>query len=213
MIGGPIANTQFYVVDLHLQPLPVGVPGELCIGGDGLARGYFKMAELTNERFVRDPFADKPGARMYKTGDLVRWQADGKIEFLGRMDHQVKIRGFRIELGEIESVLAGHPGVREAVVVAREDVPGDKRLVAYLTAKDGEPPKVSELRGLLQAKLPEYMVPSAFVTLDRFPLTPNGKVDRKALPQPTKPEQRTDSCRQGRRRRLPWRKSGVRSSD
>ncbi len=184
LIGGPIANTQFYVVDLHLQPLPVGVPGELCIGGDGLARGYFKMAELTNERFVRDPFADKPGARMYKTGDLVRWQADGKIEFLGRMDHQVKIRGFRIELGEIESVLTGYPGVREAVVVAREDVPGDKRLVAYLTVKNGLPPKDSELRGLLQAKLPEYLVPSAFVTLDRFPLTPNGKVDRKALPQP-----------------------------
>ena len=126
----------------------------------------------------------KPGARMYKTGDLVRWQGEGKIEFLGRMDHQVKIRGFRIELGEIESVLVGHPAVREAVVVGREDVPGDKRLAAYLTAKDGLSPKEPELRGLLQAKLPQYMVPSAFVILDRFPLTPNGKVDRKALPQP-----------------------------
>ena len=121
---------------------------------------------------------------LYKTGDLARYLHDGAIEYLGRMDHQVKIRGFRIELGEIESVLAALPGVREAVVLAREDVPGDKRLAAYLTVKEGEPPKDSELRGLLRAKLPEYMIPSAFVVLDRFPLTPNGKVDRKALPRP-----------------------------
>jgi aspartate racemase len=180
-IGRPIANTQVYVLDRHMQPVPVGVPGELYIGGDGLAQGYLNQPELTAEKFVSNPFNGKAGARLYRAGDWVRWLPDGNIEFLGRIDNQVKIRGFRIELGEIESVLAGHPGVREAVVVLREDVPGDKRLVTYLTAKEGEPPKVSELRGLLQAKLPEYMVPSAFVTLDRFPMTPNGKVDRKAL--------------------------------
>ncbi len=183
-IGRPIANTQIHILDRHFQPVPIGVPGELHIGGIGLARGYHNRPELTAEKFIPDPFRSEPRARLYKTGDLARYLPNGAIEYLGRLDHQVKIRGFRIELGEIESVLAGLAGVREAVVVAREDVPGDKRLVAYLTAKDGEPSKVSELRGLLQAKLPEYMVPSAFVTLDRFPLTPNGKVDRKALPQP-----------------------------
>jgi amino acid adenylation domain-containing protein len=192
LIGGPIANTQFYVLDHRLRSVPVGIAGELWIGGDGLARGYFKRPELTREKFIHDPFYDKPAARMYKTGDLVRWQADGKIEFLGRTDHQVKIRGFRIELGEIESVLAGHPGVREAVVVVREDHPGDRRLVAYLTAKDGLPPTDSELRGLLLRKLPEYMVPFPFVILDALPLTPNGKVDRNALPAPQRAPAQSD---------------------
>ena len=181
-IGRPIANTQLYVVDRWGHPVPIGVPGELLIGGDGLARGYHNRPELTAEKFIPDPFRSEPGARLYKTGDLARYRADGAIEYLGRLDNQVKIRGFRIELGEIESVLAAYPAVREAVVLAREDVPGDKRLVAYLTLKEREPPKDSELRGLLRAKLPDYMVPSAFVILDRFPLTPNGKVDRKALP-------------------------------
>jgi amino acid adenylation domain-containing protein len=183
-IGQPIANTQLYILDPHLQPVPLGVTGELHIGGRGLARGYRNRPELTAERFIPDPFSDVPGARLYKTGDVAKLGEDGKIELLGRLDHQVKIRGFRIELGEIEAILSTHPNLLNAVVVAREDTPGDKRLVAYATAKNGEPPKASELRALLQNKLPEYMVPSAFVNLERFPLTPNGKVDRKALPKP-----------------------------
>ena len=154
------------------------------IGGPALARGYHNRTELTAEKFIADPFSDGAGARLYRTGDLARYLPDGDIEYLGRMDDQVKIRGFRIELGEIELVLAGFSGVREAVVAVREDIPGDKQLVAYLTVKEGEPPRDAELRGLLRTKLPEYMTPSAFVTLDRFPLTPNGKVDRKALPAP-----------------------------
>jgi amino acid adenylation domain-containing protein len=183
-IGQPIANTQLYILDPHLQPVPLGVTGELHIGGLGLARGYRNRPELTAERFIPDPFSDLPGARLYKTGDVARQREDGRIEVLGRLDHQVKIRGFRIELGEIEAVLATHPQLLSAVVVVREDTPGDKRLVAYVTVRDGVPPKLSELRGLLQDKLPDYMIPSAFVTLDRLPLTPNGKVDRKALPKP-----------------------------
>jgi acyl-coenzyme A synthetase/AMP-(fatty) acid ligase len=183
-IGAPIANTQLYVLDPQLQLLPAGVAGELHIGGLGLARGYRNRPELTAERFIPDPFSDRPGARLYKTGDVARLREDGRIEVLGRLDHQVKIRGFRIELGEIETVLAAHPDVLNAVVVVREDTPGDKRLVAYLTAKNGAVPKPSALRGLLQDKLPEYMIPSAFVALERLPLTPNGKVDRKALPKP-----------------------------
>jgi amino acid adenylation domain-containing protein len=183
-IGRPIANTTIYLLDKNLNPVPIGVPGELHIGGAGLARGYHNRPELTAEKFIPDPFSTEPGARLYKTGDKVRHLPDGNIEFLGRMDHQVKIRGFRIELGEIETVLGQCSSVGVCVVVVREDVPGDKRLVAYLTAKAGEPPNVSELRSLLQTKLPEYMVPSAFVTLDRFPLTPSGKLDRKALPMP-----------------------------
>jgi natural product biosynthesis luciferase-like monooxygenase protein/amino acid adenylation domain-containing protein len=182
LIGPPIANTEFYVLDKSLQAVPVGVSGELHIGGHGVARGYANRPELTAERFISDPFASGPGARLYKTGDSVRYRTDGRIEYLGRMDHQVKVRGFRIELGEIESVLAGHATVREAVVVVREDGPAGKRLVAYLTAKDSQSVDVSELRNLVRGKLPDYMVPSAFVALEKLPLTPNGKVDRKALP-------------------------------
>ena len=184
VIGIPIPDMQVYILDQHRQLVPIGVVGEMFVGGAGLAWGYLNRPELTREKFIDNPFSNKLGERLYRSGDLARYLPNGDIEYLGRNDDQVKIRGFRIELGEIESVLAGLPGVREAVVVAREDVPGDKRLVAYLTVKEEEPPRVSELRGLLQAKLPDYMVPSAFVTLDRLPLTPNGKVDRKALPAP-----------------------------
>ncbi|MEQ1514822.1 MAG: amino acid adenylation domain-containing protein, partial [Lysobacteraceae bacterium] len=183
-IGRPIANTQVYILDACGEPVPVGVAGEIHIGGDGVARGYWNREALTQERFVRDGFSADPQARMYKTGDLGRWLADGNIEYLGRNDFQVKLRGFRIELGEIEAKLAGCAGVREAVVLAREDVPGDKRLVAYLTAEAGAELSVAELRTRLSAQLPDYMVPSAFVVLDAFPLTPNGKLDRKALPAP-----------------------------
>jgi amino acid adenylation domain-containing protein len=183
-IGGPIANTQFYVVDRSGHPTPIGVPGELLIGGEGVARGYLGRPALTKEKFVADPFSDQPGARLYKTGDLVRRLSNGSVEYLRRLDQQVKIRGFRIELGEIETALAGCEAVREAVVVAREDEPGAKRLVAYVTVVGGEPPKDSELRDLLRAKLPEYMLPHAFMVLDRFPTTANGKVDRAALPRP-----------------------------
>jgi len=183
-IGRPIANTRIHILDRHYQPTPIGVPGELHIGGIGLARGYHNQPELTAEKFISDPFEIKPEALLYKTGDMARYLADGNIEYLGRLDHQVKIRGIRIELNEIESVLDVHPSVRKAVVVAREDVHGDKQLVTYMTGKNGVPPKASELRDLLKAKLPEYMMPAAFITLEQFPLTPNGKVDRKALPMP-----------------------------
>jgi amino acid adenylation domain-containing protein len=181
-IGGPIANTSFVVLDRHRRPVPVGVAGELHIAGHGLARGYRNRPELTAERFVLDPRSDERG-RLYATGDLVRWRDTGTLEFLGRIDHQVKLRGFRIELGEIEAGLREHERVREAVVVVREMGPGDTRLVAYLTA-DSPTLDAAELRALLRLKLPEYMIPSAFVTLNAFPLTPNGKVDRSALPMP-----------------------------
>jgi len=182
-IGKPIANTRIYILDGAGGPVPVGVTGEIYIGGAGVARGYLNRPELTAERFVADPFAQEPGARMYKTGDLGRWLVDGNIEFLGRNDFQVKIRGFRIELGEVEARLREYAGVREAVVMAREDEPGDKCLVAYYTASQaGEEVSVEELRTYLEAKLPEYMVPTKWVQLDALPLTPNGKLDRKALP-------------------------------
>ena len=182
-IGRPISNTQIYILDSHLQPVPVGVPGELHIGGAGLARGYLNRPELTEEKFIPNPFSNELGARLYKTGDKASCTPDGNIEYLGRFDHQVKIRGFRIELGEIESVLATYPEIREIVVVAREDIPGDKRLVAYVVSEN-DSLSVSQLRSYLRQKLPDYMLPSAFVTLKAMPLTPNGKIDRKALPAP-----------------------------
>jgi acyl-CoA synthetase (AMP-forming)/AMP-acid ligase II len=183
-IGRPIANTEIYLLDRNLQPVPVGVPGELFIGGDGVARGYLNRPALTQEKFIAHPFRPEPGARLYRTGDLARYRTDGVLEFLGRGDNQVKLRGHRIELGEIESALRRHSGVGEAVVVAREPTPGDQRLLAYLVAKGGPAPSAPELRRFLHEKLPDYMVPSTFVALDRLPLTPNGKVDRRALPEP-----------------------------
>ncbi len=183
-IGRPIANTQIYILDPQLQPVPIGVPGELHIGGIGLARGYLNRPDLTAEKFIPDPFSDIPGARLYKTGDLARFLVDGNIEYIGRTDFQVKLRGLRIELGEIEAVLGECAGVLQAVVVVREDSPGDKRLVAYLIAAPGPELDAENLRRELKNRLPEYMVPSRFVLVDKFPMTTSGKVDRKALPAP-----------------------------
>lgn len=185
-IGRPIANTQIYVLDEQRRPVPIGVVGEIYIGGCGVARGYLNRPDLTAERFIPDPFGVDPQARIYKTGDLGRWRAEGSIEYLGRNDHQVKVRGFRIELGEIEARLAGHPAVREAVLVVREEAAGDKRLIAYVTGRTDYRSllSVEGLRAQARATLPEYMVPSAFVILERLPLTPSGKLDRRALPIP-----------------------------
>ena len=181
-IGRPIANTQIYLLDSNLQPVPVGVPAELHVGGAGLAIGYYNRLELTKEMFIPNPFVS--GERLYKTGDLARYLPDGTIEFLGRIDHQVKIRGFRIEPGEIESALADHPGVRQSVVALRQDDRGENCLVAYIVPKNQGSPSISKLVTYLRQKLPEYMVPSAFVTLNSLPLTTSGKVDRRALPAP-----------------------------
>jgi acyl carrier protein len=183
-LGGPISNTSFYVLDNHCQPVPVGVPGELYIGGDGLATGYHEQRELTAQKFVEDPFARGTAARLYRTGDLVRWREDGTLEFLGRTDHQVKLRGYRIELQEIESLLSAHPTVGAAVVSVCEVAPGDRRLVAYVVSANGHAPEHGELRALLKRSLPPYMVPSTLMTLEALPLTPNGKLDRTALPAP-----------------------------
>ena len=183
-IGRPVANTCLYVLNENLQLLPFGVPGELHIGGTQLARGYLNRPELTAEKFVPDPFGLDPGSRLYKTGDLVRYREDGALEYLGRIDHQVKLRGFRIELGEIESCLLKHPQVREAVAMVREDKPNDKRLVAYVAFRTGDVPTTDEVRSYMAKGLPEYMVPSAFVVQSSLPVTPNGKVDRQALPAP-----------------------------
>ncbi|MEH2220998.1 MAG: amino acid adenylation domain-containing protein [Nostoc sp.] len=180
-IGQPIANTQIYILDKYLQPVPIGVPGELHIGGVGLTKGYFNRPELTQEKFISNPFNN---SKLYKTGDLARYLPDGNIEYLGRIDNQVKIRGFRIELGEVEAVLSQHSDVQASCVIAREDTPGDKRLVAYVVAHQNSTPTTSKLRQFLKAKLPEYMVPNAFVILESLPITPSGKLDRRALPVP-----------------------------
>ena len=181
-IGKPISNTQIYILGKHLQLVPIGVAGEIYIGGDGLARGYLNRPELTKEKFIANPFDT---GRLYQTGDLARYLPDGNIEYLGRIDNQVKLRGFRIELGEIEASLMNHPQIRQAVVIASEELSANKRLVAYVVSESGsETSNISTLRQYLLSKLPEYMVPSAFVSLEDLPLTPNGKVDRKALPAP-----------------------------
>jgi acyl carrier protein len=191
-IGRPISNTQSYVVDRRQRPVPVGVGGELCIGGEGLARGYLNRPETTAEKFIPNPFISpgEGGGRLYRTGDIVRHLPDGNIEYLGRIDHQVKIRGYRIELEEIETALQQHPAIREAVVLAREDEPGNKRLVAYLVSVQEAAPTTGELHSFLRQKLPVYMAPAAYVWLESLPMTTNGKIDRRALPAPdkTRPE-------------------------
>ncbi len=183
-LGRPIANTQIYLLDQYRCPVPIGVPGEVYIGGASVARGYLNQPELTTERFIPDPFCAKLGARLYKTGDLARYLPDGNIEFLGRIDDQIKLRGFRIELGEIEAVLRQHPAVQEAVVVAREATPGDKRLTAYVIPQRGQAISGADLQSYLMNHVPNYMVPAAVVLLEAFPFTPNGKIDRRSLPAP-----------------------------
>ncbi len=183
-LGRPIVNTQLYILDKLQQPVPVGIPGELLIGGKGVTRGYLNRPDLTSERFIPNPFSGNPLDRLYRTGDSVRYRPDGNLEFLGRIDFQVKIRGYRIELGEIETILSRHETIREVAVIVREDVPGDKRIVAYFIAQPGQQPTTASLREHLRAQLPEYMIPANFVQLQAFPLTPNKKIDRKAFPAP-----------------------------
>jgi acyl carrier protein len=194
-IGQPIANTQVYILDSHYNPAPIGIPGELYIGGDGLARGYLNRPDLSAERFIPNPFAavhkNNIGSRLYRTGDIARWLPSGSLEFMGRVDHQVKVRGFRIELGEIEVALKDHPDIGEAIVIAASADKNDatagspkSALVAYVVPVAGATPSVSTLRNFLKTKLPDYMIPTIFISLAALPLTPNGKVDRVALPQP-----------------------------
>ncbi|WP_019506242.1 non-ribosomal peptide synthetase [Pleurocapsa sp. PCC 7319] len=184
VIGYPIPDLKLYLLNSHLQPVPIGVTGEMYISGAGLARGYLNREDLTKERFIHNPFSTDPESKLYKSGDLARYLPNGELEYLGRIDHQVKIRGFRIELGEIESHLSSHPSIGNCLVTAREDLPGDKRLVAYLVATENFSPTTKELRSFLQQTLPQYMIPSHFVLMEQFPLTPNGKIDRRALPAP-----------------------------
>jgi amino acid adenylation domain-containing protein len=185
-IGGPIANTSIYVLDPTGELAPIGIAGEIHIGGLGVAKGYHRRPALTAERFIPDPLSDRPGARLYRTGDLGCWGADGKLYHLGRLDHQVKIRGFRIELGEVEAALAANATVLQTMVTAAEAQPGDLRLVAYVVYREGEELTASEVRRSLRRTLPDFMVPSLIVALDSMPLSPNGKIDRKALPDPFK---------------------------
>ncbi len=196
-LGRPIANTQFYVVDSHMQLLPVGAHGELLIGGDGLARGYLNRPELTADKFIPDPFSLDVGSRLYRTGDTVRYLPDGNLEFIGRLDQQVKIRGFRIELGDIENVLSAKTGIKQAVVIVHENA-GEKQLVAYIVPLGESKPSATELRGYLKQKLPGYMIPATFVILSEMPLTPNGKVNRKALPKPIEKLQAVSGTPQGK---------------
>jgi acyl-coenzyme A synthetase/AMP-(fatty) acid ligase/acyl carrier protein len=183
-IGRPLTDRRVYILDRYGYLVPIGVPGELHVGGVGPARGYLNRPALTAQTFIPDPFADEPGARLYKTGDWVRYLPDGNIEFLGRTDDQVKIRGLRIELGEVQTALAQHEAVKQVLVMARDDVVGGKQMVAYLVSDRDSAPSASELRRFLRKKLPDYMIPAAYVVLDAFPLMPSGKIDRRALPAP-----------------------------
>ena len=194
-IGRPIPHCEFYVLDDDLAPTPVGIEGELYIGGEGLAAGYLNRADQTAEKFIPHPYSDRPGERFYRTGDVVRYLSDGTFAFVRRRDGQVKIRSIRVELGEIEAVLSRHESVREVAVLAREDHPGDKRLVAYVVATEKGTATAPDLRAFLGQHLPEYMVPSFFVFLPALPRSPNGKLDRKALPPP-------DPGQRGRKRAL-----------
>jgi acyl carrier protein len=189
-IGRPIANARVYLLDKHLNLTPLGVSGELCVGGVLVARGYWNLPDLTAERFVPDPYGEEAGARLYRTGDLARFLRDGRLEYLGRLDDQVKVRGYRIETGEIEVILREHPAVAEAAVVARDDAGGARQLVAYWVDGPGGSATSSDLRAFLRGKVPEYMVPSLLVKLESMPLTPSGKIDRKALPAPDASQRR-----------------------
>ena len=209
-IGRPISNTRVYLLDDALAPVPIGTPGELYLGGEGLARGYLHQPALTAERFLPDPFSPLPGGRLYRTGDLAAYQPDGSLYFLGRLDTQVKLRGYRIELGEIEALLRQHPDVREAAVLLREDEPGHKRLVGYLVPHATSPePTTSQLRAYLGQKLPEYMLPQTYVLLERLPLSLNGKLDRDALPPPTEDQRQAASEERGTRTALEELVAGI----